>query len=161
METKTIFHHFDMRNYTLHFLLGLILSTTIFSINILLLSYNQSTYKAIDVAYLSEELDKEFGIKATVASFRKYKELLLPDDNLSENNVAFKLHKFSKSKDTINGYYIKFTEKTPYWVLVKSIDLCAKNKLDYLLDHNKIWILSVPIKHFSGFKPFCSTNLQH
>jgi hypothetical protein len=154
-------HHYKMRNYTLHFLLSLVLSSAIFAIGFLYLSYYQSHYKAINVAHVSDYMNKEFGIKTTIDSFRKYKELPLPDNYLNENSVAFKLHKFSKSKDTINGYYIKLTEKTPHWVLVKSIDLCAKNKLDYLLDYNKIWILNVPVKYFFGFNPFCSTNLQY
>ena len=151
-----------MRNYSLHFLLGLILSAAIFSINILWSSYTQPTYKAIEVAYVSEEVNKEFRIKTTVASFRKYEELLITDNNLSESNLpSFKLQKLSKSKDTINGYYIAFTNNTSYQLIVKAIDLCAKNNLDYLLDYNRIWIFHIQTKHIIGETPFCSTNLQY
>jgi len=83
-------------------------------------------------------------------------------NHLSEINPAeFKLQKLLKSKDTINGYYFKFTDNTPFKLVVKTIDLSAKNKLDYLLDYNQLWTFHIQTKKVKGEKPFCSTNLKY
>ncbi len=138
------------------------LSAAIFSINILWSSYTEPTYKTIEVAYIGEEVNKEFRIKTTVAAFRKYEELLLTDDNLFKSNLpSFKLQNLSKSKDTINGYFINFNDNTSYQSFVKAIDLCAKNHLDYLLEYNRIWIFHIQTKQVIGEIPLCSTNLQY
>lgn len=161
MEIYVGFHLHYMKSYTLQFLASIALSVAVFSINILYFSYYHSSYKAIDVAYLNEEVNKEFKIKKTVVSFRKYKELHLTNLHISETNLVwFKLQALSKSKDTINGYYINFKNNTLYQSFVEAIDLCVQNNLDYLLEYNRIWIFHVQTKQRIGEPPFCATNLQ-
>lgn len=150
-----------MKNYNLQFLANLVLSVAIISINILLLSFSQPIYKALEVAHVSENLNKEFRIETTVSSFRKYEEIILTTSHSSETNLTMKFQTLVNAKDTTNGYYINFKDHTPYRSIVKAIDLCAKNKLDYLLDHNRLWIFHIRTKQIMGNPPFCSTNLQY
>lgn len=80
-------------------------------------------------------------------SFRKFKEYTLTGDEKQNDFILKRLieqnNELTANKDTVNGYSIKFTNRTKYADVVKTVDMFEQDSINYLLYKDNVYIFWV------------------
>lgn len=102
---------------------------------------------AIDVVYWGPKMEEISILKNSVKkikSFRKYNEIRFTnnedDDRLRFKYAQLEIKNMVSTNDTLTGFHFSLHKQTRYWQLVKIIDICTLEKVDFRFGENDIWV---------------------
>lgn len=94
-----------------------------------------------------EEYESSKGVLTMVRSFRQYYQIKFTndeaDDKLRLEYVSMEIKNLVHKNDTLTGFLFSLNNQTKYWQIVKIIEICTIEKVNYIFNENNIWVYNL------------------